>query len=171
MLSFHIHSIAVTHDQAEAMTMSDRIAVLNEGHLQQIAPPLTCYNEPANRFVAGFIGSPSMNFVEGTVDSGSVETEHFSIDVADGHLDGITSADATLDIRPEDVYPIRQATELLMSVDPDSEIAEDEVLDVVTDRTNLHLFDGVSGEAVAHGVAVGPESAATTTEESAASDD
>ncbi|MCW8172678.1 ABC transporter ATP-binding protein [Natrialba swarupiae] len=56
--------IYVTHDQAEAMTMSDRIAVLNEGRLQQIAPPLVCYNEPANRFVAGFIGSPSMNFAE-----------------------------------------------------------------------------------------------------------
>jgi len=60
--------IYVTHDQAEAMTMSDRIAVLDAGELQQIAPPLTCYNEPANLFVAGFIGSPAMNLLEGTVD-------------------------------------------------------------------------------------------------------
>ncbi|TKX51876.1 ABC transporter ATP-binding protein, partial [Halorubrum sp. SS7] len=59
--------IYVTQNQAEAMTMSDRIAVLNKGELQQIAPPLTCYNQPANRFVAGFIGSPSMNFFDATV--------------------------------------------------------------------------------------------------------
>ena len=52
--------IYVTHDQAEAMTMSDRIAVIDSGQLQQIDPPLVCYNEPANLFVAGFIGSPSM---------------------------------------------------------------------------------------------------------------
>ncbi len=58
-----ITTIYVTHDQTEAMTMGDRIAVMNQGEIQQIAPPLELYNAPANRFVAEFIGSPPMNFL------------------------------------------------------------------------------------------------------------
>ena len=58
-----ITTIYVTHDQTEAMTMGDRIAVMNQGKIQQIAPPLEIYNQPANRFVAEFIGSPPMNFL------------------------------------------------------------------------------------------------------------
>ncbi len=61
-------TVYVTHDQVEAMTMGQRIAVMNEGILQQVGPPQQLYDHPANRFVAGFIGSPSMNFVEVTVD-------------------------------------------------------------------------------------------------------
>jgi multiple sugar transport system ATP-binding protein len=57
--------IYVTHDQAEAMTMSDRIAVMHEGRVQQCASPLEIYNQPANQFVAGFMGSPPMNFIPG----------------------------------------------------------------------------------------------------------
>ena len=57
--------IYVTHDQVEAMTMGDRIVVLNEGRVQQIDTPLNLYDHPANRFVAGFIGSPAMNFIDG----------------------------------------------------------------------------------------------------------
>ena len=57
--------ILVTHDQAEAMTLGTRIAVLDNGALQQVGPPLEVYNKPANRFVAGFIGSPAMNFIDG----------------------------------------------------------------------------------------------------------
>ena len=57
----------VTHDQTEAMTMGDRIVILKDGHVQQIDAPLTVYNEPINKFVAGFIGSPAMNFIDATV--------------------------------------------------------------------------------------------------------
>jgi multiple sugar transport system ATP-binding protein len=57
--------IYVTHDQVEAMTLGDRIVVLDQGRIQQVAPPLELYDRPANRFVAGFMGSPAMNFVEG----------------------------------------------------------------------------------------------------------
>jgi multiple sugar transport system ATP-binding protein len=60
--------IYVTHDQVEAMTMGQRIAVMNEGILQQVGTPQTLYDTPINRFVAGFIGSPSMNFVDVTVE-------------------------------------------------------------------------------------------------------
>jgi len=65
-------TIYVTHDQAEAMTMGSKIVVMNEGVVQQAAAPLVVYNAPANRFVAGFIGSPAMNFIE--------------LDYADGHV-------------------------------------------------------------------------------------
>ena len=57
--------IYVTHDQVEAMTMADRIVVLRQGHVEQVGAPLELYNRPANRFVAGFIGSPRMNFLDG----------------------------------------------------------------------------------------------------------
>jgi len=57
--------IYVTHDQVEAMTMADRIVVLRDGVIEQAGSPLDLYNKPANRFVAGFIGSPKMNFLEG----------------------------------------------------------------------------------------------------------
>ena len=61
----------VTHDQVEAMTLADRIVVMKDGWVQQVGAPLTIYNQPDNRFVAGFIGTPSMNFIEGEVESGA----------------------------------------------------------------------------------------------------
>ncbi|HWA17757.1 MAG TPA: sn-glycerol-3-phosphate ABC transporter ATP-binding protein UgpC [Devosia sp.] len=67
--------IYVTHDQVEAMTMADKIVVLSEGNIEQVGRPLDLYNQPRNKFVAGFLGSPKMNFVEGTVlslDGGAV---------------------------------------------------------------------------------------------------
>ncbi|QCS42347.1 ABC transporter ATP-binding protein [Natrinema versiforme] len=60
-----VTTVYVTHNQTEAMTMGDRIAVLNDGHLQQVGEPLELYHEPANQFVAGFIGEPMMNFLSG----------------------------------------------------------------------------------------------------------
>ena len=63
-------TVYVTHDQIEAMTMADRIVVMQAGRVEQIGTPLELYDRPANRFVAGFIGSPSMNFIEGTVEAG-----------------------------------------------------------------------------------------------------
>jgi multiple sugar transport system ATP-binding protein len=66
-------SIYVTHDQIEAMTMADQIVVMHDGRIEQIGSPLALYDHPANRFVAGFIGSPAMNFIEGTLRGGVVE--------------------------------------------------------------------------------------------------
>ncbi len=65
-----VTTIYVTHDQVEAMTLGQRVVVLRKGELQQVASPQELYDRPANLFVAGFIGSPSMNFVQGTVESG-----------------------------------------------------------------------------------------------------
>jgi multiple sugar transport system ATP-binding protein len=67
-------SIYVTHDQVEAMTMADRIVVMNGGRVEQIGAPLDLYDEPANLFVAGFIGSPAMNFLEGTLERQPAES-------------------------------------------------------------------------------------------------
>src|SRR3546814_20360372 len=60
-------TIYVTHDQIEAMTMADKIVVMHDGNVEQIGAPLDLYDHPANLFVAGFIGSPAMNFIEGRV--------------------------------------------------------------------------------------------------------
>ena len=96
--------IYVTHDQAQAMTMSDRIAVINSGVLQQVAPPLECYNEPANRFVAGFIGSPSMNFIEGEAVADGFESVYTKIEF-DPAMHGVsTGQEITVGVRPEDVH-------------------------------------------------------------------
>ena len=64
--------IYVTHDQVEAMTMADKIVVLRAGHIEQVGAPMDLYDDPANRFVAGFIGSPAMNFLPGTAAAGGV---------------------------------------------------------------------------------------------------
>jgi multiple sugar transport system ATP-binding protein len=96
--------IYVTHDQAEAMTMSDRIAVIDSGQLQQIAPPLTCYNEPSNLFVAGFIGSPSMNFLDGEITQAGFESTNISVDFDPAEVGVDVGTQVTMGIRPEDVY-------------------------------------------------------------------
>jgi multiple sugar transport system ATP-binding protein len=62
-------TVYVTHDQIEAMTMADKIVVMHDGRIEQIGAPLDLYDDPANLFVAGFIGSPAMNFIEGTLDT------------------------------------------------------------------------------------------------------
>ncbi len=64
--------IYVTHDQVEAMTLADKIVVLRAGHIEQVGSPMDLYKDPDNKFVAGFIGSPAMNFLEGTVENGAV---------------------------------------------------------------------------------------------------
>jgi multiple sugar transport system ATP-binding protein len=69
-----ITTIYVTHDQVEAMTLSDRVAVMRSGRLQQFAPPQEVYARPANAFVGGFIGSPAMNFLEGTIQRSNGDT-------------------------------------------------------------------------------------------------
>ena len=64
--------IYVTHDQTEALTMGDRIAVIDKGVIQQIGTPYEVYNNPANKFVGGFLGSPAMNFIDATVENNSI---------------------------------------------------------------------------------------------------
>ncbi|MEL7223277.1 MAG: ATP-binding cassette domain-containing protein [Cyanobacteria bacterium J06576_12] len=99
-------TIYVTHDQTEAMTMGDRIAVMNEGILQQVAPPLELYRNPANRFVAAFIGSPPMNFLPVTVQLGQLIHSAFTVSLPESWRDVIapyTGNSLTLGIRPEHI--------------------------------------------------------------------
>ncbi|NHN40795.1 ABC transporter ATP-binding protein [Halorubellus sp. JP-L1] len=106
-----VTTMYVTHDQTEAMTMGDRIAILNDGELQQIATPLECYHEPANRFVAGFVGEPSMNFFEMTVTDGRLESEAFSYPLGADLRESIGDAsEVVLGVRPEAVELVSDAT-------------------------------------------------------------
>jgi multiple sugar transport system ATP-binding protein len=110
-----VTTIYVTHDQTEAMTMGDRIAILDGGQLQQMATPLEAYYEPNNRFVAGFIGSPSMNFVDVDVDrSGELTLEHetFSYETSPRIRDAVDSPvdRVTLGVRPEDIEVADKST-------------------------------------------------------------
>ncbi|HCD84777.1 MAG TPA: sugar ABC transporter ATP-binding protein, partial [Agrobacterium sp.] len=72
--------IYVTHDQTEAMTLADKIVVLRAGNIEQVGAPLDLYDDPANRFVAGFVGSPKMNFLEATVIGMGAESATLSLD-------------------------------------------------------------------------------------------
>ena len=100
--------VYVTHDQTEAMTMASRIVVLNEGVIEQVGPPLALYNHPVNRFVAGFLGSPRMNFVQAQVAALTATGVTLTANGLDGTLaipvtePGIKQGDAvTVGIRPE----------------------------------------------------------------------
>tara|TARA_R110002110_G_scaffold138621_11_gene324820 strand:+ start:9009 stop:10091 length:1083 start_codon:yes stop_codon:yes gene_type:complete len=92
--------IYVTHDQTEAMTMADRIVVLRGGRIEQVGKPLDLYNHPANKFVAGFIGAPQMNFLRGTLD-GTTLTLDCGLTREVPLAEKWTSGPVTLGIRPE----------------------------------------------------------------------
>jgi multiple sugar transport system ATP-binding protein len=106
-----VTTMYVTHDQTEAMTMGDRIAILDGGELQQIATPLECYHEPANLFVAGFLGEPSMNFFDVEYDGGSLVAGSFDYPVSEelaADFEGET--ELVLGIRPEAVELVGTAS-------------------------------------------------------------
>jgi multiple sugar transport system ATP-binding protein len=99
--------VYVTHDQAEAMTMADRIVVMSKGRIEQVGAPLDIYNRPATRFVAGFFGTPTMNFLEGTVEASgesrlfrSTGIEH---PLSDSVPAGLAGRRAVLGVRSEHV--------------------------------------------------------------------
>jgi multiple sugar transport system ATP-binding protein len=128
--------IYVTHDQVEAMTLADRIAVLNAGKLEQLGSPLDLYRNPKNLFVAGFLGSPKMNLIEGelvdaagegaSVRLGGGPTVHVAVDAA--HLKA--GARVTLGIRPEHLHPADGAGDLAGLVS---------VVERLGNRTLIHL--------------------------------
>ncbi|WP_148414416.1 ABC transporter ATP-binding protein [Haloferax sp. KTX1] len=136
--------IYVTHDQAEAMTMSDRIAVIDSGQLQQIDPPLVCYNEPSNLFVAGFIGSPSMNFLDGEVTENGFVSTNIDVEFDPADLGVDPGTDVTMGIRPEDVYLVEE--ESLVS-NPSRRIdAVTDVLEPMGDEIFVYLKLSESAE-------------------------
>jgi multiple sugar transport system ATP-binding protein len=99
----------VTHDQVEAMTLGDRLAVMNEGHILQLGTPLDLYNNPADKFVAAFLGSPAMNFVTGeiTADKRHLKTAIATIPIPKRFEPALANSAArsvTLGVRPEDIH-------------------------------------------------------------------
>jgi len=102
-----VTTVYVTHDQIEAMTLADRVAIMNEGVIQQLDTPRNIYNQPANLFVAGFIGSPAMNFIPGELQDGKFVGPGVTVpDVGTGSHD-----DIVLGVRPEDMSVVEQAEE------------------------------------------------------------
>lgn len=104
--------VYVTHDQIEAMTLADRIVVMNSGRIEQVGTPLELYDKPANLFVAGFLGSPAMNFIQGTVVQ---QNNQRMIDLGEGVLLPTTLSTLTvgqtitLGIRPSDIQVVEQS--------------------------------------------------------------
>jgi multiple sugar transport system ATP-binding protein len=151
--------VYVTHDQEEAMTLGSRVAVMRDGFLQQVAPPMELYLRPANQFVAGFVGSPAMNFLP-----------------AEEVPSALTPREGTLGIRPHDIQIVAQGTgdesayvELVESrgseqlvylclrgsnqgpairvvAPPETQVEPEQIVGLRFDRERLHWFDTKSGK-------------------------
>lgn len=138
--------IYVTHDQTEAMTMATRIAVINKGVLQQLDTPQQLYDYPANLFVAGFIGSPSMNFFEGKIvkENGDliVDLDSFKVKVPDtrkelyGHL---VDKEVIFGIRPEDIHNPQYAPPSIIAETVEAKV---DVTELMGNEIFLYLVNG-----------------------------
>jgi multiple sugar transport system ATP-binding protein len=124
-------AIYVTHDQVEAMTLGDRVVVMKDGVVQQVGEPLELYNTPANRFVAGFIGSPAMNFADVTLttDNGKVWAEAPGLRIGlpeqvAHRVNGRNGGKATVGIRPEDIHIAGPADPAELCFDVEVEVVE-----------------------------------------------
>ena len=116
--------IYVTHDQIEALTLADRIAVMKGGVIQQLASPDEIYNRPANKYVAGFIGSPEINFIEGRLKADRFHADGFTFDVARYPFLKPTTGPAWFGIRPEAVLTGTAALDCPVQLDSVVEIVE-----------------------------------------------
>jgi multiple sugar transport system ATP-binding protein len=164
--------VYVTHDQIEAMTMADRIVVMNAGRIEQVGTPLELYDNPANLFVAGFLGSPAMSFIDGTALRSGQGT---SVRLSDGTTVPVAGAAAsdgarvTLGIRPEHYRldpagPIRLAVDVIEPTGSESHIYghldksevravfrerisahPGEILELSVEPEKIHLFDASTG--------------------------
>ena len=105
-------TIYVTHDQIEAMTLADRVVVMNEGVVQQVGTPTDIYDNPANTFVAGFIGSPAMNLIDGSIQNGTFTADKIEISGLQSEVNG----PVTLGFRAEDAFVAETQAEANSSV-------------------------------------------------------
>ncbi len=163
--------VYVTHDQLEAMTLADHIVVMKQGVVLQRGAPRDIYLRPANRFVAGFIGSPPMNFLSGEVADGAITGEGFALPAPAGLEEGRA---VDVGIRPEDLRPAGDETpaiaaevevvellgaEALAHLDPgsgplvvrlagDTPVRVGETLKLATEPDRLHLFDPETEERI-----------------------
>ncbi|MCI5078506.1 sn-glycerol-3-phosphate ABC transporter ATP-binding protein UgpC [Oricola sp.] len=162
-------SIYVTHDQLEAMTMADRIVVLNAGRIEQIGSPLDVYRMPQSAFVAGFIGSPAMNLITARGENGNLVIGDQTVTLTNGH--GAPEGPLTLGVRAEDIRlsETGETPDLELTVSYVEELGSGRLvhghvgearlavslhsggplsdrLGLIFDRERLHLFDAASGQ-------------------------
>src|SRR6185437_12442122 len=137
-------AIYVTHDQVEAMTLGDRVVVMKDGLVQQVGEPLELYNEPANRFVAGFLGSPAMNFATVKVnrENGAIWAANAGMQIKappefTDRLSRYAGQEVTLGIRPEDLH-------VASAADP-TDLSFDVVVEVVEKLGSEILLDVAAG--------------------------
>ncbi|MCY0148592.1 sn-glycerol-3-phosphate ABC transporter ATP-binding protein UgpC [Hoeflea sp. G2-23] len=174
--------VYVTHDQIEAMTMADKIVVMSGGRVEQVGPPLELYDNPANRFVAGFLGSPSMNFVEGSVkDDDFVSDSGLRLPLPENTHSSAKGRRAAYGIRPEYftvtgeglplivdvVEPTGSETQIVGHIGEDVLVATfrervetrpGDTLHILPDYTHAQLFDHETGRRLDGAIAL--ESAA-----------
>ncbi|MCC9206398.1 ABC transporter ATP-binding protein [Arthrobacter sp. zg-Y769] len=173
-----VTTVYVTHDQVEAMTMGDRVAVLKDGILQQVDTPRNLYDHPRNVFVAGFIGSPAMNLLELPVVDGGVAFGGAVYPVESSVLGAAAGNTVTLGVRPEDLETVPEGEGLRVEVDVVEELGADayvyghstidgkdhdmvvrvdgrrpplkgDTLHVRPQKGHVHLFDTSNGERLA----------------------
>lgn len=132
--------VYVTHDQVEAMTMGDRICVMKEGHIMQVADPVTLYEQPANAFVAGFIGMPEMNLAPAQLDTTDVPTitlagQRIAINDGLAHRLRVSNGPVTFGIRPQHVEYVPLAT-------PEALTGKVHNIEFLGHEVNLHVSIG-----------------------------
>ncbi|MCT2019908.1 ABC transporter ATP-binding protein [Kocuria marina] len=120
-----VTTVYVTHDQVEAMTMGDRVAVLKDGVLMQVDTPRNLYDRPNSEFVAGFIGSPAMNLFRAPVSAGHVELGTLSLQLSSAQQEAVTDHQVTVGIRPEDLSPAAEGTGVPITVEVVEELGAD----------------------------------------------
>src|SRR5258706_2121844 len=143
-----ITTVYVTHDQVEAMTMGDRIVVMNHGFVQQVDAPLSLYNRPANIFVAGFIGSPAMNFIPVTInqDGGKLwaDAGSFKVELPPDQANRVrhhVGRECTFGVRPEDFYD-RNLPGIVQPASGNTIKLGVDVLEPLGDDVEIHFTSG-----------------------------
>ena len=169
-----VTTVYVTHDQVEAMTMGDRVAVMSMGELQQVDTPLNLYSKPVNLFVAGFIGSPQMNLLEAKAANGQAKIGQYLVPV-DPTAESKMSGDITVGVRPEAWRLVTAAegglpvqvtvveelgsdsfvygtsdvegtpSNIIVRVPAREQVRKGDVLYVTTDPRDVHVFDTTTG--------------------------
>jgi multiple sugar transport system ATP-binding protein len=170
-----VTTVYVTHDQVEAMTMGDRVAVMKDGYLQQVDTPLALYDKPVNLFVAGFIGSPQMNLIEAKADNGQAKIGDYLVPV-DPAASAKMTGNITVGVRPEawrvvgnseDGLPVKVTVvedlgadayvygtcgvegtpnNIIIRVSGRDHVQKGETMYVTTDPHSVHVFDTDTGE-------------------------
>ena len=132
-----LYSFTVTHDQTEAMTLADRIVVMKDGYVQQIGTPYELYFQPANVFVAGFIGEPPMNFIRGTIKNGAISFGGTQLDLSKklNKIKEYEGEEIVLGFRPEAITLGQQPDAYQIN-------CQVELTEMLGDNTNIYITAG-----------------------------